>query len=119
MKKNIFKKIKNHENKENPLRSVSKAVSYRLLATGATFILSFIIFDRYTEIPVSKSVENAGLIASAEFFTKIFMYYLHERLWTNISWGKYWRRSYWGKKAWRKLYNNMHDEKLTTNNKSQ
>ena len=117
MKKNILK-VKDKESKENPLRSISKAVSYRFLATGATFTLSFIIFDRYTEIPFSESVENAGLIAGAEFLAKIFLYYLHERLWTNIAWGKYWRRLYWGKKAWRNLYNNMHDEQLSSNTKS-
>jgi uncharacterized membrane protein len=34
---------------------------------------------------------------------KLILYYLHERLWTNIQWGKSWRR-----RAWRRKYRQMH-----------
>jgi len=98
--------------KDSPSRSLIKALSYRILATFITFIVSFIIFRRYTEKTIEDSLGNATLIAVFEFVAKIIFYYLHERLWTNIGWGKYWRRTYWRSKAWRKLYNKMHVEKM-------
>jgi uncharacterized membrane protein len=33
-------------------------------------------------------VEIAGLIAALEVITKIGWYYLHERVWASISWGR-------------------------------
>lgn len=96
--------------KDSPFRSILKAFSWRLMAMGATFLISFIIFRRYTEQSLDESIENAGLIASIEFLSKIALYYLHERLWTNIAWGKYWKRSYWRSRAWRRLYNKLHEK---------
>jgi len=33
-------------NKDNPWRSISKAISWRILASGATFLISYIIFKQ-------------------------------------------------------------------------
>jgi len=98
--------------KDSPVRSILKAFSWRIIATFTTFVISYIIFRRYTEKTVDESIENATLIASIEFGAKIIFYYLHERLWTNIRWGKYWRRTYWKSQAWKKLYNKKHSENL-------
>lgn len=105
MSKNNFVK-----EKENPVRSILKAFSWRIIATITTFIISFLVFNQYTNNSVDESIENAGLIASVEFFAKIIFYYFHERMWTNIRWGKYWRKTYWSKRAWKRLYNKMHEE---------
>lgn len=107
IKNNIFK-IEQGKEKDSPLRSILKSLSWRVIATGSTFIISFIVFNRYTEKTFDESIENAGLIASVEFFAKIFLYYGHERMWTNIRWGKYWSKEYWRKRSWKKLYNRMH-----------
>jgi len=96
--------------KDSPSRSLIKALSYRILATFTTFVISYIVFRRYTEKTIEDSIGNATLIAGVEFVAKIIFYYLHERLWTNIKWGKYWRRTYWRRKAWRKLYRKLHEE---------
>ena len=48
------------------------------MASLDTFIISFVITRRLTV---------AGSIAGAEIFTKIALYYLHERLWAIVPYG--------------------------------
>ena len=79
-------------NKDNPWRSVSKAISWRILASGATFLISFLIFKQYTDKPDNEILETASVITSVDVVAKLILYYLHERVWTNITWGKYWER---------------------------
>ena len=64
---------------ETHTRSVLKAVSWRILGTLDTFVISWFLTGK---------VELAGLIAGLEFITKIGWYYLHERIWAVISWGR-------------------------------
>jgi uncharacterized membrane protein len=97
--------------KDSPERSIAKAISWRFIATATTFIISFIVFDQYTEKTMNESMQNAGLIAFIEFFAKILFYYLHERMWTNITWGKYWRRTLLAKNLWKRKYRKMHHQK--------
>lgn len=97
--------------KDSPSRSILKALSWRLIASGSTFIISFTIFTTTTETAFKEVVGAVSLITGVDIVAKLVLYYLHERLWTNIVWGKEWR-----KKAWRKKYRKMH-EKL--NNKSE
>lgn len=59
-------------------RSLSKAVSWRVLGSIDTFILSLIF---------TSSVKAAGSIAATEVITKITLYYFHERLWAFSGWG--------------------------------
>jgi len=81
-----------HIDKDSPTRSLFKAISWRLIASGATFIITYIIFRQFTEKSISEVLETATWITSIEMVAKLILYYLHERLWTNIVWGKYWRR---------------------------
>lgn len=60
-------------------RSVAKAISWRATGTVDTFLISFIL---------SGSVKLAGGIASVEVVTKMLLYYVHERVWTRIKWGR-------------------------------
>ncbi len=101
-------KIEQGKEKDSPARSILKAFSWRIIATGTTFLISFIVFNRYTNKSVDESIENAGMIASVEFFAKFIIYYAHERMWTNIRWGRYWSMKYWRRRSWKKLYNRMH-----------
>jgi uncharacterized membrane protein len=59
-------------------RSVLKAISWRTLGTLDTFAISWFMTGK---------VHIAGSIAGMEIITKVAWYYLHERLWTVISWG--------------------------------
>ena len=62
------------------LRSIIKALSWRLTGTIDTFIVSFF---------VTGELLSAGSIASIEILTKIALFWMHERAWTNIKWGRF------------------------------
>ena len=64
---------------ETPVRSLAKAVSWRLTGTVDTFIISWIITGQ---------VLLASGIAFTEIMTKIFLFWGHERVWNKIKWGK-------------------------------
>ncbi len=64
---------------ETHARSILKAVSWRTLGTLDTFAISWFFTGR---------VEIAGSIAGLEIITKIAWYYLHERVWAAIPWGR-------------------------------
>lgn len=59
-------------------RSLVKAISWRVLGSIDTFLLSWLF---------TGNVKAAGAIASTEVLTKMILYYLHERAWSSIGWG--------------------------------
>ena len=61
------------------LRSLIKAVSWRVIGSLDTFMLSLL---------VTGSAKWAVSIATAEALTKIVLYYLHERAWRLVRWGR-------------------------------
>lgn len=65
--------------KEAHLRSIMKAVSYRILAAIATGSIAY-VFTRRLDVSLG--------IASAEAVAKIICYYVHERLWSFIKFGQ-------------------------------
>ena len=65
---------------DSNLRSFTKAISWRLVGTMDTFIVSFL---------VTGELILAGSIASIEVLTKICLFWLHERGWNKIKWGRY------------------------------
>ncbi len=89
--------------KDSPQRSILKTVSWRFVASGSTFIISFTIFTQATETAFRDILGAVSLITAVDIVAKLFLYYFHERLWTNIQWGKSWRR-----RAWRRHYRKMH-----------
>ena len=64
---------------DSPVRSLAKAVSWRITGTIDTFIISWIITGH---------VLLASGIAFTEIMTKIMLFWAHERLWNRISWGR-------------------------------
>lgn len=64
---------------ESHLRSIAKAVSWRTVGTIDTFILSWII---------TGEMLFAFAISGSEVITKITLYWLHERAWNKVKWGK-------------------------------
>ena len=65
--------------KSKARRSLAKTLTWRVLATTDTFIISWFITGTWT---------LAGAIAGIEVVTKMFLYYGHERLWNRIKWAK-------------------------------
>ena len=110
MSKNKNESVPITYEKDSPVRSILKAVSWRIIASGTTFLITFVIFRRYSEKSMEEVLETATFITSIDVVAKLAIYYLHERLWTNIRWGKYWYKTYWRQRAWRKLYNKMHQD---------
>ncbi len=64
---------------EKAYRSVAKTVSWRTVGTLDTIIISYFITGDLT---------MAASIGSIELFTKMALYYFHERAWNKISFGK-------------------------------
>ncbi|EHR04621.1 DUF2061 domain-containing protein [Bradyrhizobium sp. WSM471] len=64
---------------EAHVRSLLKAISWRLAGSLDTFVISFIVTGK---------AGLASAIASVEVVTKIFLYYFHERAWALIPWGR-------------------------------
>lgn len=65
--------------KEKAYRSIVKTVSWRTVGTIDTVLISYFITGNFT---------MAASIGSIELFTKMALYYLHERAWNKISLGK-------------------------------
>lgn len=64
---------------EKPIRSLAKAVSWRVTGSLDTIMLAWFFTN---EIGIAVSI---GL---TEVVTKIVLYYFHERLWSRISLGR-------------------------------
>lgn len=64
---------------EQPIRSIAKALSWRLIGTLDTLVVSYLLTG---EISVAAS------IASIDFLTKMVLYFFHERIWNSVKWGK-------------------------------
>ena len=64
--------------KQQHIISFGKGISWRIVATCDTILLSYI----YTG-----SIGNSLKIGFVEVFTKIILFYIHERVWLNIKWG--------------------------------
>jgi uncharacterized membrane protein len=60
-------------------RSFVKAVSWRLTGSVDTMIISFLITGR---------IRWALTISGVELFTKVGLYFIHERIWEKIPFGR-------------------------------
>jgi uncharacterized membrane protein len=60
-------------------RSLVKSISWRMTGTLDTIIIAWIITRR---------LSLALSIGSIELFTKMFLYYFHERLWERVKVGR-------------------------------
>jgi len=94
--------------RDSPQRSFIKAITYRVLASGVMFIVFFIIFRSTTKRTLNESLGDATLISIIDFVIKLAIYYFHERIWSGIKWGKYWKKNYWARRAWKRAYRKAH-----------
>ncbi len=65
--------------KDKRYRTLLKTVSWRATGTIDTFVISYLITGRFG---------LAASISGVEIFTKMFLYYWHERMWTRIKYGQ-------------------------------
>ncbi len=64
---------------EKPLRSVIKAISWRVVGTLDTIVISWILIGE---------MKTALAIGSVELVTKMLLYFGHERIWDRINYGR-------------------------------
>lgn len=64
---------------EKAHRSLVKTSSWRFLATADTVVIAYF---------VTHDLTIASSIGAIEVFTKLFLYYAHERAWNRITFGK-------------------------------
>ena len=65
--------------KDSHWRSVTKGISWRATGTVDTILISYFI---------TGDVSKALAIGGVEVFTKLALYYGHERVWQKIGWGQ-------------------------------
>lgn len=64
---------------ETTARSIAKTISWRICGSGATFAISYAILGDFTV---------SGTIAVIQLTFNTALYYLHERVWNWIEWGR-------------------------------
>ncbi len=64
---------------ENHNRSILKAISWRIFGSIDTILVSLFI---------TQNLKLALSIGFIETFTKMFLYYFHERIWNKTNFGK-------------------------------
>lgn len=64
---------------EKPYRSIVKSISWRALGTIDTILISYLIIGE---------MKFALSIGGIELFTKMILYFLHERTWNKINFGR-------------------------------
>lgn len=67
------------EPKENLKRTLLKTISWRVVGTLATVVISYII---------TGTLALAFSIGAIELVSKMALYFFHERAWNTIKWGK-------------------------------
>ncbi|MBI5219081.1 MAG: DUF2061 domain-containing protein [Bacteroidia bacterium] len=72
-------KTKSGTVRDRPVRSIIKAITWRIIGTVDTIVLSYFVTGK---------VILAFSIGSIEVITKMVLYFLHERLWAIIRWGR-------------------------------
>ena len=66
---------------ESPMRSVLKGLTWRLVATFTTVLIAFCLTGE----------QGLALqIGAFEFVAKLAVYYLHERAWVRVPFGRGW-----------------------------
>ncbi len=58
--------------RESHVRTFLKTISWRIVATTTTIVIAYLVFG-----DVSRALQVGGI----EFFAKMAIYYVHERLW--------------------------------------
>ena len=64
---------------DSPVRSLVKGISWRATGTVDTMLISYFI---------THDMSKAFAIGGVEIFTKLTLYYFHERVWQKVKWGQ-------------------------------
>ena len=73
------KRLDSRTLEERPERSIVKSISWRILGTTDTVVISWII---------TGTLSLAFSIGFVELLSKMVLYFIHERIWNRVRWGK-------------------------------
>jgi uncharacterized membrane protein len=60
-------------------RSIAKTISWRVTGTASTLLISYLVLG---------NLQIAGAIASTQLVINTVLYFIHERVWNKIIWGR-------------------------------
>ncbi|MBL6962353.1 MAG: DUF2061 domain-containing protein [Bacteroidetes bacterium] len=107
---------------ESHWRSIVKAITWRVIATFSTFMITYYVIMARMKSDLPEGIEHdlleqarkmarknaiqdamslAGIVAVIELFIKLLLYYIHERIWQSINVG--WIRKYNRKRKLNKI----------------
>jgi uncharacterized membrane protein len=72
-------KLKKSKHTETHLRTLVKTITYRIIIIVSIFTITYF---------TTGEISDALAITSITAVTGTILYYLHERIWNNIHWGK-------------------------------
>lgn len=64
---------------DKPMRSIAKTISWRVVGTADTIVISWLLTGQ---------IKTALAIGGVELVTKMLLYFGHERIWDTINFGK-------------------------------
>ena len=64
---------------ETRKRAITKTITFRIAATLTTMLIVFIF---------TNNLVLMGIVGVLEIISKLIIYYVHERAWNRISWGR-------------------------------
>lgn len=73
--------------RESPGRTLAKTISWRIVASLTTFIIFYITAGQKVALQIITAAIGIEVVA------KMLIYYLHERAWAHIHWGRYWYKN--------------------------
>lgn len=65
--------------KDKKRRTILKSITFRIVATIATVVIVYLL---------TGNLALANTIGLIDLVSKLLIYYLHERAWEAVSWGK-------------------------------
>jgi uncharacterized membrane protein len=65
--------------KDRPVKSIVKAITWRIVGTLDTITISYFLTGE-----IGKALSIGGI----EVFSKMILYYFHERAWAQLNWGR-------------------------------
>ena len=79
VKAQLKKENKGVKTKEKIKRSLAKTISWRVVGTLDTIIITWLI---------TRTLTIAFSVGAIELVSKMILYFFHERVWNSIKWGK-------------------------------
>jgi uncharacterized membrane protein len=71
--------VRNLELSDTNTRSIVKTICWRITGSSATFLIAYLMIG---------NIAIAGTIGIMQLISNTILYYIHERIWNKITWGK-------------------------------